>query len=75
MTALLLRSYSFLRGSPDRGGIYQQQQQQQQSHNCAKLFNQIGRKIIFVFKLILYTLVGVIFEKIALVVKYCLKSG
>ena len=32
-------------------------------------------KSFFVFKFILYTLVGVKYEKIVLVVQYCLKSG
>ena len=43
----------------------------------AKLFNKNGRKIFFFFflKLILYTLVDGTYEKIALVVQYCLKSG
>ena len=50
-------------------------QNETKSHNCAKLFNQKGRKIIFVFKLILYTLVDVTYEKTALIVQYCLKSG
>ena len=45
------------------------------TYNGAKLLNQKGRKIIFVFKLILYTLVGLTKEKIALVVQYCLKPG
>ena len=49
--------------------------QKTKQNNCAKLFNQKGRKIIFVCKLILYTLVGVKYEKVALVVQYCLKSG
>ena len=31
--------------------------------------------MIFVFKFIMYTLVGVTYEKIVLVVQYCLKSG
>ena len=32
-------------------------------------------EIMFVFKLILYTLVGVTNDKIAQIVQYCLKSG
>ena len=50
-------------------------QNKAKSHNCAEIFNQTGRKVIFVFKLILYTLGGVTYEKIALVVQYCLKCG
>ena len=46
-------------------------QNETKSHNGAKLFDQNGRKIIFVFQLISYTLVDATNEKITLVVQYC----